>query len=79
MVLGLAAAALEGIALGLGGRSRAFPSLSTVVDQALVWHLTRWLLFVLWLAVAAWPLGRGVLGHPRPFRPSARRTNGDGR
>jgi hypothetical protein len=48
-----AAAALEAVALALGGRSRSVPSLSTTVDHLLVTHLGRWLLFLAWLGVGA--------------------------
>ncbi|MGO9558560.1 MAG: hypothetical protein ACLPQS_17150 [Acidimicrobiales bacterium] len=60
ILLALGAVALESIALGLGGRSRAVPSLSTVIDQALAWHVGRFALFALWLAAAAWSLRRGI-------------------
>jgi hypothetical protein len=67
VVLVIVAVALESVALGLGGRSRAVPSLSTVIDQALAWHVGRFALFVLWLAAAVWPLRRGMRrqGSPR--------------
>ena len=48
-----AAVVLESLALALGGSSRSVPSLSTVVDQALAWHLTRALLFLVWAGVGA--------------------------
>jgi hypothetical protein len=58
LLLGGAAVTLEAIALALGGRSRAFPTLSTVIDQALAWHAARSGLFVIWMLAAAWPFGR---------------------
>jgi hypothetical protein len=58
IALGLAAVGLEVAALALGGRSRAVPTLSTVADQALAWHVSRWLAFAFWLAVGTWPLRR---------------------
>ncbi|MHB1987660.1 MAG: hypothetical protein ACYCSF_06715 [Acidimicrobiales bacterium] len=61
VVLGLLAVGLETAGLGLGGRSTVVPTLSTVADQALVWHPVRWALFIGWLGVAAWPLGRPLL------------------
>lgn len=54
LLLALVAVALESTGLALGGRSRDFPTLSTVIDQALVSHVVRWLLFCLWLGVGAW-------------------------
>ena len=50
-------AGLEAVGLALGGRSADVPTLSTVVDHALGWHLTRLLLFVGWLLI-----GRGLVG-----------------
>ncbi len=49
---------LESLALALGGRSAAVPSLSTVVDHALVWHESRFVLFLIWLAVGLLPGAR---------------------
>jgi hypothetical protein len=46
---------LEAAGLALGGRSAAVPTLSTVVDHALAWHLVRLLLFVGWLLIG-WSL-----------------------
>lgn len=54
----VAAVALEAVGLALGGRSKTVPTLSTTVDHLLVTHAVRWLLFVAWLAVAAWWLQR---------------------
>jgi hypothetical protein len=54
------AVALESLALALGGRSAAVPTLSTVVDRALVWHLARFGLLCLWLAAACLPARRVV-------------------
>jgi hypothetical protein len=60
VVLGLAAVGLEVAGLALGGRSRSVPTLSTVADQALAWHATRWLVFLLWLAAGGWPLRQAL-------------------
>jgi hypothetical protein len=46
---------LEIVGLALGGRSATVPTLSTVVDHALAWHLGRLLLFAGWLLVG-WSL-----------------------
>ena len=57
----LLAAGLEGAALALGGKDRAFPSLSTVLDQLLRWQGLRAVLFALWLLLGAllvWPARR---------------------
>jgi hypothetical protein len=61
-VLGGVALVLELVALGLGGRSHAVPTLSTVVDHALSRHPVRFVLFSAWLAVAGLPLVRRSLG-----------------
>jgi hypothetical protein len=58
IALGLLAVALEVLGLALGGRSRVVPTLSTVADQALAWHVSRWVVFILWLAAGAWPVRR---------------------
>lgn len=47
---------LEIAGLALGGRSPALPTLSTVLDHALIWHGTRFACFVAWLALGAGPL-----------------------
>lgn len=54
------AAALEGIGLGLGGRSTSIPTLSTVVDHALAWHAVRFALFCGWLAIGWTPVFRAA-------------------
>jgi hypothetical protein len=46
---------LEIVGLALGGRSATVPTLSTVVDHALAWHLVRLLLFAGWLLIG-WSL-----------------------
>jgi hypothetical protein len=46
-----AAAVLEAIALLLGGRSLAFPTISTVIDHALRYRPARAAMFVAWLAL----------------------------
>jgi len=45
-------AGLEGAGLALGGRSNGVPTLSTVADHALAWHGTRFVMFIVWLALA---------------------------
>lgn len=52
------AAAAEVTALALGGHSRAVPSFSTVVDQALAWRAGRFALFSLWLVSGVVPACR---------------------
>jgi hypothetical protein len=47
LLLGLG---LEIAGLALGGRSALVPTLSTVLDHALRWHLVRCLLVLAWLA-----------------------------
>jgi hypothetical protein len=42
---------LEMAGLALGGRSPFVPTLSTVLDHALRWHLVRFLMILAWLAV----------------------------
>ena len=54
---------LEVVGLALGGRSATFPTLSTVVDHALAWHLARLLLFAAWLLI-----GWSLFGVRRPER-----------
>jgi hypothetical protein len=53
---------LEGVGLTLGGRSAGVPTLSTVVDHALVWHGLRFVLFCGWLAVGWVSVLRSALG-----------------
>ena len=59
LVLALAIAGLEGVGLVLGGRSRTVPTLSTVVDHALGWHVSRMVLFCGWLLIGVVPAVRG--------------------
>ncbi len=73
VLLAAAAVGLEATALALGGKSRSVPSLSTVVDQALAWHATRWVLFLAWLAVAALPSVRRIRRRRRPAPEGAAR------
>jgi hypothetical protein len=54
---------LEAVGLALGGRSATFPTLSTVVDHALAWHLARLLLFTGWLLI-----GWSLVGVHHPAR-----------
>lgn len=58
VVLAAAAAGLEAVGLALGGRSVTVPTLSTVVDRALVWRPARLALFAGWLAVVLVPVLR---------------------
>ncbi len=58
IAIAISALALESIGLGLGGRSKVVPTLSTTVDHLLVPHWGRFVLFVVWLAVGARPLHR---------------------
>ncbi len=51
LVIAAVIVGLEGVGLALGGRSAAVPTLSTVVDHALGWHLSRLLLFLAWLLI----------------------------
>jgi hypothetical protein len=59
-------AGLEGAGLALGGRSRIVPTLSTVVDHALAWHSTRFIMFAVWLAVGWTPAIRPWLPRAHP-------------
>jgi len=68
VALAAVAAGLEAAALALGGRSAAVPTLSTVVDHALVWRLVRFALFCVWLA----PVSTPALRAPSRGRPAAR-------
>lgn len=61
----LLALALEGVALALGGRSAAVPTLSTVVDHALAWHAVRLALFCAWLLIGSIPLISTLRGRRR--------------
>jgi hypothetical protein len=54
---------LEIVGLALGGRSATVPTLSTVVDHALAWHLVRLVLFAGWLLI-----GWSLVGVHRPER-----------
>ncbi len=63
------ACGLEIAGLALGGHSRTVPTLSTVVDQTLAWHLSRFALFAAWLAWGGAPLLRTAaawISHPTP-------------
>ena len=62
VVIGALAIGLEGLGLALGGRSTGVPTLSTVVDHALVWHGLRFVLFCGWLAVGWVPALRRAFG-----------------
>jgi len=64
LLIAAAMAGLEAVGLALGGRSADVPTLSTVVDHALGWHLTRLLLFVGWLLI-----GCAVVGDEQSNRP----------
>ena len=56
-------AGLEAAGLALGGRSATVPTLSTVIDHTLAWHVVRAALFVSWLL-----LGWCVVGLTHPHR-----------
>jgi hypothetical protein len=56
IVLLVVACGLEAAGLALGGRSPTVPTLSSVVDKTLVWHITRFGLFVGWLAWGGAPI-----------------------
>lgn len=60
VVLVLVAVGLEATGLALGGRSEAVPTLSTVVDHALAWHVVRFVLFCGWIAVGWSPSVRAA-------------------
>ncbi|HWE71199.1 MAG TPA: hypothetical protein VG205_12595, partial [Acidimicrobiales bacterium] len=62
VVLGALGIGLEGLGLALGGRSAGVPTLSTVVDHALVWHGLRFVLFCGWLAMGWVPALRWAFG-----------------
>ena len=62
VVLGVLGIGLEGLGLALGGRSTGVPTLSTVVDHALVWHGIRFVLFCGWLAMGWVPALRWAFG-----------------
>jgi hypothetical protein len=62
LVLGALGIGLEGLGLALGGRSEGVPTLSTVIDHALVWHGLRFVLFCGWLAVGWVPAIRWAFG-----------------
>ncbi len=50
LLLFVIAVGLEVWGLALGGRSKTVPTLSTVVDHAMAWHVVRFVLFCAWLA-----------------------------
>lgn len=52
------AAGLEAAGLVLGGRSSRLPTLSTVVDNLLAWHVTRWIAFLAWAWLGIAGIGR---------------------
>ncbi len=75
VALAAAAGCLEAIGLALGGRSPVVPTLSTVVDHALGWHATRFVLFFGWLEVGTRPLhGPWRRLSPRTSSPGAPQT-----
>jgi len=56
ILLFVIAIGLEVCGLALGGRSTTVPTLSTVVDHAMAWHVVRFVLFYGWLAFG-WAAG----------------------
>ncbi len=71
LLLVLAAVGLEAAGLALGGRSSTVPTLSTVVDHALAWHVVRFVLFCSWVAVGWSPLVRAAArAFPAPGGPA---------
>ncbi len=69
------AACLEAAGLALGGRSPVVPTLSTVVDHALRWHASRFVLFLGWLEVGTRPLsGPWRRMSQRPSSPGPQQT-----
>jgi hypothetical protein len=75
LALALVAGCLEATGLALGGRSPVVPTLSTVVDHALGWHATRFVLFFGWLEVGTRPLhGPWRRLSPRTSSPGAPQT-----
>ncbi len=71
VALAAAAGCLEAIGLALGGRSPVVPTLSTVVDHALRWHASRFVLFLGWLKLGTGPLSG-------PWRRLSQRTSSPG-
>lgn len=67
LLLFVVAVGLEATGLALGGRSETVPTLSTVVDHALAWHVVRFVLFCSWIAVGWSPLVRAA-GRALPAR-----------
>ena len=47
LLIALVATGLEGIGLALGGESASVPTLSTVIDHVLAWHLVRMVILLL--------------------------------
>lgn len=60
VMLAATALILEAVGLALGGRSRVVPTLSTVVDRALVTHGVRFVLCLLWIAAVIVPIVRSL-------------------
>jgi hypothetical protein len=65
LLLAFIAAVLEAVGVALGGRSKAVPTLSTVVDHALAWHAVRLVLFCGWLLLGLLPVISRVRGQSR--------------
>ncbi|MGB8179275.1 MAG: hypothetical protein WCF63_03835 [Acidimicrobiales bacterium] len=59
---------LEIAGLALGGRSKDVPTLSTTIDQVLVTHAGRWLLYLWWLWVGYRAIARPAT-RQRPSEP----------
>jgi hypothetical protein len=64
--IAIAALILEGVGLVLGGRSRTVPTLSTVVDHALVSHGARAAICLAWLMVGFAPIARSLMAGLAP-------------
>jgi hypothetical protein len=62
LLIALVATGLEGIGLALGGESASVPTLSTVIDHALAWHLVRMVMFCGWLLIGSVPVIRAIRG-----------------
>jgi|GEM_PF-1306730 len=69
IAIAVSAACMEAAGLALGGRSVVVPTLSTVVDFSLRWHVVRFVLFCGWLKVGTGPLSGPWTAAARPEPP----------